>query len=403
MINITRLYANRPTSGDPLRYGEADRGSGSHRHHFRGHPTARTAAERRPVVAWNVTQRCNLHCVHCYSDSHDRNYPGELTTDEAKAVLDDLAGYGVPAVLFSGGEPLLRPDLLELAAYAVGRGLRPVLSTNGTRIDAAMARELKRIGFIYVGISLDGLREVNDRFRGCAGAFDQALAGFRACRDADQRVGLRLTLTRRNFIDLERIFDFLIAERIPRACFYHLVYSGRGQRIEGDDLTAAESRTALDIICARTRAAVADGIDLDVLTVDNHVDGPYLYLKLLREDPTRAEAVRQLLDWNGGGAWSSGVGIGNIDPRGHVHPDQFWQDHDLGDVRLRKFSDIWQNPTDPLLLGLKDRLPRLGGKCRGCRFLAMCGGAMRVRALRVFGDPWHHDPACYLTETECHP
>ncbi|NLI76692.1 MAG: radical SAM protein [Candidatus Riflebacteria bacterium] len=401
MINITRLYANRETTGDPLRYGQDGPAKVAHGHHFRDHGKARSAGERRPVVVWNTTRRCNLRCVHCYTDSCNQDYPDELTTAEGKALIDDLAGFGIPALLFSGGEPLMRRDLFDLASHAVGRGVRPVLSTNGTLITPETASRLKEIGFIYVGISLDGLEGVNDKFRGVDGAFRNAMAGFRHCRAVGQRVGLRLTLTRRNVQDLEGIFDFIQAEGIPRACFYHLVYSGRGSALSDEDLTHAESRAALDVICRRTRQAVTAGVDLDVLTVDNHVDGPYLYLKLREEDPARAEEVRRLLEWNGGGRFSTGVGIGCVDFVGNVHPDQFWQDKTFGNVRQRPFSAIWTDTSDPLMAGLKDRLGLLKGKCATCRFQAMCGGAMRIRALRATGDPWAPDPACYLTPAEC--
>ena len=400
MINITKIYADRATTGDPLRYGESGPDGIKHGHQFKDHAKAKSAAERRPIVVWNCTRRCNLSCIHCYTDSDTSLAPDELSTVEAKTMIDDLAGFGVPALLFSGGEPLTRPDLFELADYAVTRGLRPVLSTNGTLIDDKMALRLKKTGFIYVGISLDGIGEINDKFRGKAGAFESAMYGFRRCRSVDQRVGLRLTLTRHNVGDLDNIFDFIIDEQIPRACFYHLVYSGRGESMGGEGLSHEESRRALDTICRRTRQAVEKGIDLDILTVDNHVDGPYIYLKLLEEDPKRAQEARQLLEWNGGGAFSTGVGIADIDWAGNVHPDQFWQDKTFGNVRERPFSEIWQDTSDPLMTGLKNRLPLLKGRCADCRFKPMCGGAMRVRAWRVFNDPWMHDPACYLTDTE---
>ena len=413
----------------------------AHGHHFHGHARAAGAGLRKPVVVWNTSRRCNLKCLHCYTDSENCDYPDELTTAEGRALIDDLAQFGIPALLFSGGEPLLRPDLFDLVQYAVSRGVRPVLSTNGVLITAETAKRLKEIGFIYVGISLDGIGKTHDHFRQTEGAFDAAMRGFRNCLAAGQRVGLRLTLTRQTAHELDRIFDFILDEKIPRACFYHLVPAGRGRALADDPLTIDESRRALDTIVRRTREAVNAGRDLDILTVDNHVDGPYLYLQLLRENPERAAEVRRLLEWNGGGAHSSGVGIGNIDPTGHVHPDQFWQDLDLGSVRERPFSEIWSGvragahapnhgdatgatgrgerapgaaglipdadgSTDvpllhPMLAALRDRLPRLKGRCATCGFLKMCGGSFRVRALRRFGDPWAWDPACYLTEEEC--
>jgi radical SAM protein with 4Fe4S-binding SPASM domain len=385
MVNITKLYCGEEQPADGLRYGH-------------GHGAPKSAAERRPIVVWNVTRTCNLRCVHCYSDSHAQKYSGELTHDEAKRVIDDLVAFKVPAVLFSGGEPLTRPDLLELMEYAATSGLRVTLSTNGTLIDEPIAQWLHEIGLTYVGISLDGIGETNDLFRGKKGAFDGAVRGMRNCRAVGQKVGLRLTLTRRNCMDLHDIFNFIEAEDIQRACFYHLVYSGRGNT--ADELTTAEIRRAMDIILERTRAFHERGLKKEILTVDNHADNAYLYLKLRERESARAEEVYQLMKWNGGGANSSGVGIGNIDTRGNVHPDQFWQSATLGNVRERPFSEIWSDNSIPLIAGLRNRLPLLKGRCGQCRFKEICGGSFRVRAAQVYGDPWASDPACYLTDNE---
>ncbi len=397
MIDITRLYCDRDTPADSLRYGHGHKGK-----EMPGTPYiprwTKSAAERRPVVAWNTSRTCNLKCVHCYTDSEARKYEGELSTEEGMALIEDLARFQIPALLFSGGEPLMRKDLFELASHAVSLGIRPTLSTNGTLISPEVARRIKDLGFTYVGISLDGIGDINDAFRGQKGAFSRAMSGFRNCKEVGQRVGLRLTLTRHNYTDLSRIFDFIEAEGIDRACFYHLVYSGRGK--ESDDLTHEETRDALDIILARTRDMHDRGLEKDILTVDNHVDGIYLYMKLLGEAPERAEAVMRLLEWNGGGMYSSGVGFGDIDFLGNVHPDQFWMHHSFGNVRERPFSEIWMDTSDPLMAGLKDRAGHIHGRCRRCRWFGACGGALRVRADLVYNDPWAPDPACYLMDDE---
>jgi radical SAM protein with 4Fe4S-binding SPASM domain len=385
MVNITKLYCGEEQPADGLRYGL-------------GHGAPKSAAERRPIVVWNVTRTCNLRCVHCYSDSHAQKYPGELTPEEGKRVIDDLVAFKVPALLFSGGEPLTRPDLLELMEYAATSGLRVTLSTNGTLIDEPTAQWLHEIGLTYVGISLDGIGETNDLFRGKKGAFDGAVRGMRNCRAVGQKVGLRLTLTRRNCMDLHDIFNFIEAEDIQRACFYHLVYSGRGNA--ADELTNAEIRRAMDIILERTRTFHERGLKKEILTVDNHADNAYLYLKLRERKAAHAEEVYQLMKWNGGGANSSGVGIANIDTQGNVHPDQFWQSATLGNVKQRPFSEIWSDNSIPLLAGLRNRLPLLKGRCGQCRFKEICGGSFRVRAAQVYGDPWASDPACYLTDNE---
>jgi radical SAM protein with 4Fe4S-binding SPASM domain len=394
MINISKLYCDEVTPGDWIRYGK--KGSGE----CAGDIVPKEASERRPIVVWNITRACNLKCVHCYNDSGSRRAKDELSTQEAEEVLRDLAEFGVPSVLFSGGEPLERGDLFELLGYARGLGLRTVISTNGTLITADVAGKIKERGVSYVGVSLDGIGQINDKFRGVAGAFDKAVRGIKNCQDAGIRVGLRLTLTQRNVQDLQRLFDFFEAEAIERACFYHLVPSGRGGAIANEDLTHSQSRTAIETILARTKRFKEVGRKTDILTVDNHVDGVYLYLKLLKEDPGRAANVWELLAWNGGGLYSSGVGIGCIDFHGKVHPDQFWWHYDIGDVRKRPFSRIWMDTSDPLLRGLKSRRKYIKGRCRLCKFFDACGGSLRVRADLYFGDPWAPEPACYLTDEE---
>jgi radical SAM protein with 4Fe4S-binding SPASM domain len=393
MINISKLYCDQVTPGDWLRYGK--KGSGERE----GEVVPKKASERRPIVVWNITGACNLKCVHCYNDS-GTCAGDELSTDEAKKVLDSLVDFGVPSVLFSGGEPLMRPDLFELIEYATERGLRAVISTNGTLIKPGMAEKIKKYGVSYVGISLDGIGEINDKFRGVEGAFDNAVQGIKNCQDAWVRIGLRLTLTKKNVQDTESLFGFFESENIERACFYHFVPSGRGGKMAAEDLTHAQSREAVDMILAKTRQYKQAGKKTDILTVDNHVDGIYLYLKLREEDPARAEEVWKLLTWNGGGMYSSGVGIGCIDYHGKVHADQFWWHYDLGDVRKRPFGEIWMDTSDPLMRGLKNRRNYIKGRCRLCQFFDGCGGALRVRADLHYNDPWAPEPACYLTDEE---
>ena len=396
MIDVGKLYCGGLSSGDGLRYGRAPEGT------VEGtpHKAAESASRRRPIVVWNVTKRCNLRCVHCYSDSDDRSASGELTTSEGLSLVDDLAAFQVPSLLFSGGEPLLRRDLSVLLERAARRGVRSVISTNGTLIGRDAAAMLRENGVTYVGISLDGMEETNDRFRGSKGAFRRAMRGFDACRRAGVRTGLRLTLTRHNVQDLGGIFDFLEKEDIRRVCFYHLVYSGWGGLMMGEDLSHGETRRAMEMILSRTMDCFNRNLPINVLTVDNHADGVFIYLKLLAMRDPKAERARTLLSWNGGGAHSTGVGIGNIDSVGNVHPDQFWQDYSLGNIKERSFGDIWADESDSLMKGLKNKADYLKGRCRVCEYRALCTGSMRVRAFRRWGDPWGPDPACYLTDEE---
>ncbi len=292
----------------------------------------------------------------------------------------------------------MRPDILDLIAHARNRGMRAVLSTNGTLITAEVAGKLKQFGLSYVGVSLDGLEHTNAQFRGVQGAFKSALAGIRNCREAGIKVGLRFTMNRRNAQDIEGIFDLLLSEDIPRVCFYHLVYSGRGSKLINEDLSHEESRRAVDLIIDRTRAAHDAGRPLEVLTVDNHCDGPYLYMRLLREGSDRAPGVLELLKMNGGN--SSGVGIGCVSWDGEVYADQFWRHYSFGNVRERRFSEIWSDTSNDTMAKLKNRKPHLKGRCASCRWVDVCNGNFRVRAEAATGDLWAPDPACYLTDEE---
>ena len=188
MIGISALYCDTENEGDAIRYGKQSHGMKARPH---AHTVPKSSSERRPVTAWNITRTCNLKCIHCYTDSEEKAYGGELSTDEGKNLLTDLKEFGVPAVLFSGGEPLVRKDIWELADHARSLNLRMTLSTNGVLITEEVAQKLKDFGFTYVGISLDGIGEINDHFRGKTGAFDKAVKGFRNCVKVDQRVGLR--------------------------------------------------------------------------------------------------------------------------------------------------------------------------------------------------------------------
>lgn len=351
------------------------------------------------MVVWNVGRRCNLRCVHCYSHSRDQDYSGELNHEQGIALIDDLADFGVPVILFSGGEPLMRSDLFDLIMRARSKGMRAVISTNGTLITPDVAARLKDCGLSYVGVSLDGLRDTNDGFRGVKGAFDQALAGIRICKAAGIKVGLRFTMHRRNAHDIGGVFDLIREEGIPRVCYYHFVYAGRGSKLMSEDLSHNETRKAVDLIMDRTCALHDAGTPLEVLTVDNHCDGPYVYMRLLKEDPVRAAKALELLEMNQGN--SSGLGIGCVSWDGSVHPDQFWRHHSCGNVKEIPFSRIWGNPPgDELLAQLRERKKYIKGRCKHCRWLDICNCNFRVRAEAATGDVWASDPACYLTDEE---
>ncbi|WP_031479599.1 12,18-didecarboxysiroheme deacetylase [Maridesulfovibrio frigidus] len=390
MIGISKLYCGGVEPSDVLRYGRDSAKLPSHLLQF--------SKDKKPVVVWNMTKRCNLKCVHCYAQAVDPSGTDEISTEQGKAIIDDLAQFGSPVMLFSGGEPLVRKDLIELAHYAVSKGMRAVISTNGTLITKEKAKELKEVGLSYVGISLDGGEETHDKFRGVPGSFKKALEGIKNCQEQGLKVGVRFTLNKRNWTEVPTIFQLLKEMDIPRACFYHLVYSGRGSELIKEDLSHEETRQVVDLIMDETRALADAGTPKEILTVDNHADGPYVYLRMLKEDPERAKEVLELLQFNQGN--SSGHGIGCISWDGQVHADQFWRNHTFGNVLERPFSEIWTDPKIEMLHKLKDKKPHVGGRCAECRYLDICAGNFRARAESYYDDMWAQDPACYLTDEE---
>lgn len=390
MIGISKLYCGTVEPSDALRYGRKSSELPSHLLQF--------SEDKKPVVVWNVTRACNLNCMHCYARATEKSMEKEMTTGQAMTVLDDLAQFGVPVVLFSGGEPLVRPDLADLADYAVKKGMRAVISTNGTLITKEKAEDLKRIGLSYVGVSLDGMEEVNDYFRKKKGAFKAAMDGIRNCLEAGLKVGLRFTISRLNKDQVGPIFDLLEDMDIPRVCFYHLVYAGRGSELIEQDLSHAETRETVDLIIDRTKDLFDRGKQKEILTVDNHADGPYVYMRLLKEDNPRSAEVLNLLQMNEGN--SSGRGIGCISWDGAVYADQFWRHHSFGNVLERPFSEIWTDVSEPLMSRLKDKKKYVKGRCSRCKWLDICAGNFRVRAEAATGDLWAPDPACYLSDEE---
>lgn len=362
------------------------------------YPTSRERHARGPVVIWNLIRRCNLTCKHCYALSADHDYAGELSLQEVYTVMDDLKAFGVPALILSGGEPLLRPDLFEIAARARDLGFYTGLSTNGTLIDAPMAARIAGAGFDYVGISLDGLKPTHDKFRRLDGAFDRSLAAIRHLATHNVKVGLRFTMTALNAHDLPALLQLMKDEGANKFYFSHLNYAGRGNIHRDKDAHHQATRQAMDLLFNHAWADAQAGSLDDYVSGNNDADGPYL-LQWAREHlPQWEDALRQrLLAWGGN---ASGQMVANIDNLGHVHPDTMWWHHDLGSVRERPFSQIWNDTSDPLMAGLKQHPRPVQGRCAGCQYLSICNGNTRVRAQQLTGNPWFEDPGCYLTDAE---
>lgn len=358
----------------------------------------RRGAPTGPVVIWNLIRRCNLNCIHCYSLSADVDFPGELTTAEVFEVMEDLRAFGVPVLILSGGEPLLRPDIFAISERAKAMGFYLGLSSNGALIDGPLADRIAAVGYDYVGVSLDGIGAVHDRFRRQEGAYARSLAGIRHLRARGIKVGLRFTVTERNVESLPSMLDLMEEERLDKFYLSHLVYAGRGHRYRKDDAAHATTRAVMDLVIERAWRHVQEGRESEFVTGNNDADAVYLLRWVERRLPDKAAHLRAHLEAWGGNA--SGVAIANIDNLGNVHPDTFWWHHSLGNVKERPFSEIWQDRSDPIMAGLKERPRRLGGRCGACPALSICGGNTRIRALRVHGDAFAEDPGCYLTDAE---
>ena len=389
MIGFTKLLCGTATISEVMRQ--------RHGHEATSAGLLQFSSERSPVVVWNITSQCNLKCRHCYIEATESAKENEMTTEEGKAFIDDLAEMKVPVLMFSGGEPLVRPDLFELAAYAVEKGLRIVLSTNGTLIDDFTAQLIKEAGFQYVGVSIDGCEAIHDEFRGEKGAFAAAIAGIRAAKAAGNRTGVRFTLNSLNKQDLPAVMELIEQEKIDRFCMYHLVYAGRGSDMKNLDLPTDEKRKVAQFLIEKTLDFDRRGIEIEILTTDNHADGLYLLDYIAETNPGRVDEVRQLLEMHGG--CSAGDRMADVDYLGNVHPCQFWSDLTLGNVRERKFSEIWNDlqANDNILARLRAKPEQLNGQCGKCSQNRLCGGC-RIRA-SVDGDIWGDDPACFWTES----
>lgn len=352
----------------------------------------------KPVVIWNLTRRCNLRCRHCYTVSADVDFPGELTHEQAMETLEDLGRFKIPALILSGGEPLDRRDLFEIATRARKFVRMLALSTNGTKLKGDALDRVAEIGFDYVGISIDGIGTTNDWFRGVEGAYEAALRGVRECRARNIKVGLRFTLTEGNHKHLPDLLKLCDDEDVDKFYLSHLVYAGRGDKNRGEDAEHKRSRRAMDLLLDRAWAGVNGGRKLDIVTGNNDADAVY-FLNWVRAkfgDDIADHVRSHLAAWGGN---SSGLGVANIDTLGNVHPDTYWSDYTVGSVKDKPFSELWSG-DDPVLKQLRTRPRPLKGRCGSCAVQDVCGGNTRIRALQLTGDPWAEDPACYLDDNE---
>ena len=378
MINISKLYCDLAGESDDLRYG--------------------SGRLLGPIVVYNCTERCNLRCLHCYSSSEAGCYDNELTTDQAKQLLSQLAEADCQVALFSGGEPLLRGDLFELMAEAKRLGLRVVVSSNGTLIDSEKAGKLAEAGVSYVGISLDGAEEFHDKFRQVAGSFRATITGIENCKKAGLRTGLRFTITKANAQQVPVVYDVAASTGVRRICFYHLVRMGRARELDEQAVSSEQTREALDVIIEKTDEFARKALVDEVLTVGNHADGPYLLVKMQEQNNRLHERARELLLARGGN--KVGEKIGCVSWDGSVYADQFWRNYSLGNVKDRTFKQIWEDLSEPVLNKLHNKDQFADSRCLKCKWFDLCKGNFRFLGAEADDENWLNEPACYLTDAE---
>ncbi|MFQ6089584.1 MAG: radical SAM protein, partial [Candidatus Methanofastidiosia archaeon] len=291
MIGCTKLLCGTATVSDAVKY------QGISPQHIPA-KMLQFSSSKSPLVVFNVTKKCNLKCKHCYIEARNKDFSGELTTEEAKTFIDDLASIKTPVLLFSGGEHLIRGDIYEIAEHAFKKGIMAILSTNGTLITKRIAQRIKDANFKYVGVSLDGLEEIHDKFRGVRGAFNLSLKGIKNSIDAGLKTGVRFTVTRENFRDLPKLVDLIVENDVLRFCMYHLVYSGRGKEIFDLDLSLSEKMELIQYIV--NESIKLRDKEVEILTVDNHADGIYILEYVKKHQPKRFEEVKKLLKMHGG-------------------------------------------------------------------------------------------------------
>lgn len=322
------------------------------------------------IVSWNTTNACNMYCDHCYRDAGCRAEE-ELSTAEAKNLLEQIARANFKIMIFSGGEPLLRPDIVELTAYASRLGLRPVFGTNGTLITPELARELKAAGAMGMGISLDSMdREKHNNFRKFPHAWEGAVQGMRNCREAGLPFQIHTTVMEWNNHELEALTDFAVAEGAVAHHFFFLVPTGRAKTIEAESLRAEAYEDTLTRIMKKQQE-----VDIEL----KPTCAPQ-FLRIADQMGLKTRFHRGCL---------AGTAYCIISPRGKVQPCAYLN-MELGDVRETPFDEIWQNSE--VLNRL--RTMEYSGGCGSCGYKRVCGGCRARAAYYHGGDYMAEEPWC---------
>ncbi len=346
------------------------------------------------IAIWNFTNRCNLSCMHCYSKS-GLDEVDTLTTQQIKKTILQMKESGVKFIIFSGGEPLTRQDLFEIADFCKANGIITYLSSNGLYFTN---KNIERIvnTFDYVGVSIDGDETTHDYFRGLKGAFRESLKAILLANNAGAKVGIRFTMTKETIHSLEYIFNLAEEYHISKIYISHLVYSGRGLDNLKMDLSKEQRRSAVNFILDKAFEYYQDNRDIEIVTGNMEQDAVLFLNRFAQHYPDLKHRMRQrLVNWGGN---SAGRKLLNINSEGDVRPDPFFPIV-VGNIMEQDFDAIWS--TGSLLDQLRIH-PRhtLKGICADCEQIDICNGGSRARAYAISGDLWSEDPSCYLTQEE---
>ena len=346
----------------------------------------RTGIKAPRIVAWEITRSCNLACAHCRAAAQTEPYPGELTFDDCKQVIDDIASISDPILILTGGEPLMRADIWDIIDYAREAGLYPVIGTNGTLIDDACARKIAEHGISRVSVSLDfPTAEGQDAFRGAKGAFDATIAGMHNLRAHGVGVQVNTTVTKLNSHLVSDMHDLAQAEGAEAFHPFLLVPTGRGEDLADVELSPEEYEEILTWAYHRQQTSPLHF---------KPTDAPQYY-RIIRQ-LCAAEGRTVNRENYGMEAMTrgclGGITFAFISHVGDVQPCGYF-DMQLGNVKQVPFSQIWE--TSPVFDDLR-HYDRLKGKCGECEFKGVCGGC-RARALATTGDYLSEEPNCAYT------
>lgn len=322
------------------------------------------------IISWNTTNACNMYCDHCYRDAGCKA-DEELSTAEAKVLLAQIAKAGFKIMIFSGGEPLTRPDIVELARYASSLGLRPVFGTNGTLITLEMAQRLKEAGVMGMGISLDSMDiQKHDEFRRFPGAWEGAVQGMRYCRETGLPFQIHTTIMDWNVQEIENITDFAVQEGAVAHHFFFLVPTGRAVSIEEESLRAHAYEETLTRILKKQQEVA---IELKPTCAPQ-------FMRIARQMGMNLRFGRGCL---------AGTAYCIINPKGQVQPCAYLN-LPVGDVRQTPFDEIWH--TNEVLQKL--RTLEYQGGCGSCEYKRLCGGCRARAAYYHEGDYMAEEPWC---------